>query len=163
MVVAASGNEGRNTPNAPARFSEVIGVAASNAARENACFTNWGDLSAPGGDGVNTEDDDSCTLDAEDACDPNQVGCEIALLSLVSQNASESGYAFWQGTSFAAPQVSGLAALILQANPDWSADQVRDAIEAGLCPGARNSRDISRLGAGIIDIENTFRSDITCP
>ncbi len=158
VIVAAAGNQSRNNPNAPARFPEVIGVAASNASGIDACFTNLGDLAAPGGDAQNRG---GCSLDAGTACPANQAGCEYALISLVSQNASASGYAYWQGTSFAAPLVSGLATLLLEAHPSWPAGDVRAAIECGLSPVvAGASPTINRLGLGIIDVEKTVN---ICP
>jgi len=158
VIVAAAGNDRRDTPNAPARFPEVIGVAASNAIRIDACFTNLGDLAAPGGD---APDRALCSMDASSDCPVDKAGCEYALISLVSQNASQTGYAYWQGTSFATPLVSGLSTLLREAHPGWTPVDVRTAIECGLGPGdAAASTTIDRLGLGLIDVDTTINH---CP
>ncbi len=41
-----------------------------------------------------------------------------------------SGYEAWDGTSMATPHVSGVAALIWSANPDWTNVQIREAMVA---------------------------------
>jgi len=40
----------------------------------------------------------------------------------------ENGFAYWVGTSFATPMVTGLAALVWEANPEYSPQQVMDLI-----------------------------------
>lgn len=40
-----------------------------------------------------------------------------------------NGYAYMNGTSMATPHVSGVAALIWSANPSWSSDQIRAAMD----------------------------------
>ncbi len=131
VVVAAAGNDsGWITktigsppfpPQLPAAYPFVIGVEGSNVLRERSCFSNWGSVSAPagnGGEGVITSTTEltipsSCMPKVSDC--PPAMDCADALISLVLPDPSTPGYAYWSGTSFAAPLVSGLAALTLDA------------------------------------------------
>jgi subtilisin family serine protease len=63
-----------------------------------------------------------------------------------------SGYAYWGGTSFAAPLVSGLAALVLEQNDSISSQEVYDRIE-----GRAIVQPDGALGAGIVDVPNTLK------
>jgi hypothetical protein len=108
-----SDNEGDRQPaQIPAAYDFVIGVKASNAEGRAACFSNEGDLFAPGGEG-----------DSDKDCAPNVRGCsgdcDFAVIGPVlspPQGAAywPTRYAYWSGTSFSAPLVSGLAALVRQ-------------------------------------------------
>jgi serine protease AprX len=59
-----------------------------------------------------------------------------------------SDYATPAGTSFAAPMVAGVAALVMEAHPDWSAQQVRTAI---MQTASRASVPDNDYGWGIVD------------
>ena len=107
ITVAAAGNENAETSTAlaaayPARWEFVVGVAASNRQRQRACFSNSGDVMAPGGDG------DRHCLPAIDRCHDEQCGYAIISLDV----GSYTGYSFGVGSSFAAPLVAGLAARV---------------------------------------------------
>ena len=114
------------SPHYPAQYPSVIGVSASNALRQRSCFSNWGDIAAPGGDGGPGSDlakQDSDLLDEYSElkkldCVPLSSicadGCSQALIGLVHDQGAAGqgyGYAYWQGTSFSAPVVAGSAAL----------------------------------------------------
>ena len=100
VVVASSGNDGKEGPTYPAAFPTVLAVGASNRNNERADFSQYGDfvdIAAPG----------------------------VDMLSTVPR----SGQCLDNGTSFSAPYVAGVAALLVGEHPDWKPDQVRARIE----------------------------------
>lgn len=135
VVVAAAGNDSYPEikplpPQIPAQYPFVLGVAASNARRERACFSNWGDVSAPGGDGGPNEKLGLACASKVGECSGD---CDEAVISLAL--SSPTDYAYWSGTSFSAPMVSGLAALVLENGVSGAAwmepDEVFTAIRCG--------------------------------
>jgi subtilisin family serine protease len=132
VVVAAAGNDSAEsaTPlpmQVPAGWDSSLGVAASNCSKRLSCFSNAGEVNAPGGEGGKLPDGCESMLDE---CSED---CEYGLISL--SLASNWGYTYWTGTSFSAPLVSGLAATVLDRGADESGwltpDQVREAIVCG--------------------------------
>jgi hypothetical protein len=119
VVVAAAGNDSMpgkpKRAQMPAAWPRVVGVGASNlppagASPASSCYSNPGDVYAPGGDGAN-----EC-LPSLDTCSSSpSEACGYGLISLVTSrdvngNVIGHQFAYWVGTSFATPLVSGLAA-----------------------------------------------------
>ena len=61
-----------------------------------------------------------------------------------------AGHNYWKGTSFAAPFVSGVAALVRSAWPDLTAAQVAERLVATAAPAPGGARS-PEYGAGILD------------
>lgn len=78
---------------------------------------------------------------------PDLVATGVNVLSSVF---TSTGWELFNGTSMASPHVAGAAAVLLQANPDWSPAQVKSALtttatDLGLTPWEQ--------GAGLLNLE----------
>ncbi|MGD2060273.1 MAG: S8 family serine peptidase [Acidimicrobiia bacterium] len=119
VVVAASGNDGAGSVSYPASHPGVIAVGATDLNNGRAWYSNGGsalDLMAPGGD-----------------TRPGQDANGDTYLDGVLQETFYSGawgYYFFQGTSMAAPHVSGAAALLKSIAPALDSVGVREVLEA---------------------------------
>jgi minor extracellular serine protease Vpr len=83
----------------------------------------------------------------------------VAILSSVpgSRKDEPADWAVFDGTSMATPVVAGAAALLLQAHPDWTPSDVKDALMATAQPAYADeggTREASPLaaGAGLVDV-----------
>ncbi|MDG5818679.1 S8 family serine peptidase [Natronococcus sp. A-GB7] len=127
-------------------LSGVIGVSATGPNDELTFYSNWGrndvDVGAPGG-GYETE---------EKTLDPDADVEWPYPLNLVFSTYPD-GYTWLAGTSMAAPQVTGLAALVRELDPDANPQQVLQAIRQG-AEVAENRGD-AQLGAGRVNALNT--------
>lgn len=99
VVIGAAGNSGTDTPKYPASFETVLSVSAVDASRALAEFSNFGA---------------NIVLSAP--------GADI--VTTVRNN----GYGTVSGTSFAAPQVSGVVALMLSYLGPMSAEEVQQRL-----------------------------------
>ncbi|MCS6844318.1 MAG: S8/S53 family peptidase [Caldilineales bacterium] len=114
-VVAAAGNRSFDVSAArpaqiPAAYPFVVGVAASNQKGQRSCYANAGDIAAPGGDGAPAAGGSPACTPSHTACPTDRPDCPYGVISL-----TRDGYAYWVGSSFATPMVSGAAALWLEA------------------------------------------------
>jgi subtilisin family serine protease len=111
IFVNSSGNN-NSAVTFPANLDNVIAVGAINRNGQRANFSNFGvalDVMAPGVDVHTTDRQGSAGYN--------------------TSNGTAGNYTTQTGTSFAAPHVAGIAALILSVRPDLNALQVRNAIE----------------------------------
>lgn len=126
-VVVAAGNSNVDAVNArPANCAGVITVAATTRSGGKASFSNFGslvDLAAPGAGILSTLNSGTTTPSAE-------------------------SYASYNGTSMATPHVAGVAALLFQAKPTATPDEIEAALKttARVFPQA-----CSGCGTGIAD------------
>jgi serine protease AprX len=107
------------------------------------------DTSGPGDDTLSTWSSSGTTLNGFSKPDLVAPGRHIAAplpfgttldLQAPSSSRVASGYASINGTSFAAPQVAGAAAIIFQWHPDWSPDNVKWALIAKQGSKPKNSK-----------------------
>ena len=126
IIVAAAGNDSTGDENLfpfPAHKSSVIAVAAIDSVNLKADFSNWGRR--------------------VDLCAP---GTRVYAPFL------DTSYAWWDGTSFSAPLVVGVIALMLELEPGLS----EDAVDSILTLTAINIDDLNpeyatELGSGLIN------------
>jgi subtilisin family serine protease len=73
----------------------------------------------------------------------------------------DSAYTNLSGTSMATPHVAGAAAVVRQAHPDWTAEQVKAALQSTVRPD--NDTDVYEQGAGILDVATAATGTLTGP
>jgi serine protease len=137
VVVTAAGNGGTAISDfSPANCSGVIAVAAITRSGAKASYSNTGSMvtiAAPGG------------------------GAGSGILSTVNTGLTSpaaDGYAFFQGTSMAAPHVAGTASLMLSANPTLTPAQVRQLMQSSARAfpvGTESDCHPGICGAGIVN------------
>jgi subtilisin family serine protease len=164
VILAAAGNDSANLPvpepaDLPAAWDTALGVAATNPHNQRSCFSNTGEIAAPGGDGrllsaktnrAQPASADGCTPHNADSAGPDSPWSVIG--PVLEPPAGTTGYIFWSGTSFATPLVSGLAALVLECgHGSLSPQQVEDILKCG----ATRTPD-PNLGAGVINVRATL-------
>ncbi len=132
FLVAASGNDNVNfatNPYYPAGDPNVMAVAATTSEDFATWYSNWGsviDLAAPGGSfDYYTDHGVTCT-------------------------AMYDGFSAVEGTSFAASQVSALAALLWLQDSSLSVDQLRTKMKNN-CENPQGE-DVIYIGAGRINV-----------
>jgi len=134
VVVAAAGNENRNSASYPARFPHVISVAATGPSGEKAPYSNFGagvDISAPGGskDGQILQE----TIDPE---------------------TGASMFAGFQGTSMASPHVAAVAAMV-KASGVETPDKIRQVLQQSVRKVQEDP--LNHFGAGHLDASGAVK------
>ena len=161
VMVAAAGNANLTETQYPASDARVIGVSGSTENGHKSCFSNQGEVAAPAGNGLEDPQAQTCDLRLDQVC-PDGEPCDRdgirTIISLVDPDTGyDSGYAQWVGTSFAAPQVAGLAALSFEtqtASSDFAALQTAaQGVSAAVTGNARHivQPPVDALGSGIVD------------
>lgn len=150
VIVVSAGNEAANAENySPAGCYGVLTVGATGKNADRAPYSNFStlavDISAPGGNqkDFGTEGGILSTVGTGKAADPGQ-----------------PAYWYLQGTSMAAPHVSGVAALMLGANPELTIAQILDIFRYTTKPFPAGSSCATKgdCGSGILNAYNAVKA-----
>jgi hypothetical protein len=137
-VVVSAGNSNADASGfTPANCTGVITIAATNRDGSRAGYSNYGatvEISAPGG---------------ETATPSNGV---LSTLNTGTQGPVADTYAYYQGTSMAAPHVTGVVSLLYSLNPSLTPGQVLQILQDTVThfPGG-STCNTSNCGSGIVN------------
>lgn len=139
VVVVAASNDNDNAANyQPASCNGVITVASTNRAGNRAPYSNYGatiEISAPGGD-----------------MSSSTTNGVLSTLNTGTTTPAADTYAFYQGTSMAAPHVAGIVSLMFSINASLSPSQVLNILQTTRTPFPSGSNCTTSLcGSGIIN------------
>jgi len=144
IVVAAAGNYNNSEVNYPAGYDNVISVGATRRDGSRAGYSNHGpsiDVMAPGGDiGQFLADMPPCS---------DNHPCPAGVVStFYDSSSSQYSYRFYDGTSLAAPAVTGVVALMVSINPNLDARETLRVLRGTANPASQCTEG---CGAGLID------------
>ncbi|TXH40258.1 MAG: hypothetical protein E6Q92_08050 [Burkholderiaceae bacterium] len=123
VIVVAAGNSTGAAVGAPGNCSGVITVAGLRHVGSKVGYSDVGSeisIAAPGGNCVNTNG--SCLYPILSTANAGTTGPGASIYT--------DGINYGVGTSFAAPQVAGVVAMMRSVNPSMTADQVRTALQS---------------------------------
>ena len=138
-VVVSAGNSNANASNfSPASCNGVITVAATDRDGNRAFYSNFGsavEISAPGGE-----------------TSPTTTDGVLSTLNTGTTIPGADSYAYYMGTSMAAPHVSGVASLLYSLNPSLTPAELLGILQdtATNFPGGSNC-NTTNCGSGIVN------------
>jgi subtilisin family serine protease len=134
LFVVAAGNAGPETISAPAAAREALTVGAVDKQDALAYFSTTGPVSGSG------------------ALKPDLTAPGVDInAARSSQSGGEGPYVGMSGTSMATPHVSGAAAILAQRHPDWTRQQLKDALMSS-AHGLADSYTPYEVGTGRVDV-----------
>ena len=153
VIIASAGNAATSQPNFPASYPGVLSVAALGPDGQLTSYSSSNEfvsLVAPGGD---------FRFDVPGTAAGGTSGILSSVWNFFSDpfQGEQVGpdYAFYTGTSMAAPHVSGVAALVLAANPGMTGAQLRDRLTSTAVDVGPPGFD-TRYGFGRVDAYNAI-------
>jgi len=140
VTVVSAGNSNADPANyVPAGCNGVITVAATNRSGSRAYYSNHGagvEISAPGGSMSSSND-------------PNGI---FSTLNTGTTHPVSDTYGYYQGTSMAAPQVTGVVSLMFSVNPSLTPAKVLEILQSTAKSFDRGGNcNTSICGSGIVD------------
>ena len=149
LIIASAGNNNSSSPSYPAAYTDVLSVSAVGPDGVIASYSNYGstvDIAAPGGDIADGD---------------GTFGIMSTAWNFTSSTPIYNGSG-WQGTSMAAPHVTGVAALLLAQNPSLTGAQLRARlVDYAVDVGAAGRDDL--YGAGIVNARNSLTQTLAPP
>ena len=149
VIVISAGNSASNVSGFnPANCNGVITVAATGPTGDLTYYSNYGagvEISAPGGE-------------MSGAGDPNGV---LSTLNTGLKAPVADTYKYYQGTSMAAPHVSGVVSLLFSINPNLTPAQILSLLQGSVqaFPGGAVC-NTSLCGSGILDADGALNKAI---
>ena len=141
LIIASAGNSQSNATQYPAGYPQVVAVSALGPDLSLSSYTNIGpntSLAAPGGNFRSS----------------STSGVVSSTWDFVNNLPT---YAYYQGTSMAAPHVAGVAALVLAANPGMTNAQLRARLQNTAVHMGSPGRD-DRFGYGLVNAYNAVNN-----
>lgn len=171
VVVASAGNE-HGAVSRPANCANVVSVAALNRLGLKSTYSNFGaqvTVSTVGGDPAASETYTDAGAWSSALGDTGLY--TVGNRGTTSASGVQNDYFLYAGTSFSAPIVTGVIALMLDVNPNLSVDDViaglrasaRPHVSTALVAACSNSNPgrcrctTSTCGAGILDAKEAVR------
>lgn len=143
VAVVAAGNDGANVKDySPASCNNVITVGATVPGGARASYSNYGsqiDIMAPGGDN---------TMKVKINDQPYAAG----VYSTILDSKGKPSYGVQQGTSMAAPHISGAIALMLGERPNMSFSEIRTRLQLAAQPLGDQCGISNGCGAGLLNV-----------